>query len=52
MNANKTKFMCFKQEAAVSILSGEVQKFVDQFTYFSNNISSTESGVNICPVKA
>ena len=42
LNANKTEFMCFKQEGAISTL-----KFVDQFTYLGSNISSTESNVNI-----
>ena len=42
LNANKTEFMCFKQEGAISTL-----KFVDQFTYLDSNISSTESNVNI-----
>ena len=40
--ANKTKFMCFKQEGPMSIL-----KLVDQFTCFSSNISYTENDVII-----
>ena len=30
-NVNKTEFMCFKQEGAISILSGKPLKLVDQF---------------------
>ena len=44
MNANK---MCFKQEGTISTLNGKSLKLVDQFTYPSRNISSTESDVNI-----
>ena len=47
VNANKTKFMSFKQEGAISTLSGKSLKLVDQFKYLSNNISSTESNVNV-----
>ena len=49
---NKTKFMCFKQDEAIFPLSGKPLKFVDQPTYLSRNISSAESGVNICTGKA
>ena len=52
MNANKTELMGFKQERAISTLSGKPPKFIDQFTYLSNNISSTESDVNLHLVKA
>ena len=38
----------FKQERVMSILSGLPLKLVDQFTYLSSNISSTESKVNMC----
>ena len=51
VNANKTDYMSFKQKGAISILSGEHLKIVDQFMYLSSNISSTESGVIICFVK-
>ena len=44
--------MYFKQEGAVSTLSGRLLKFVDQFPYIGKNISSTESGVNIRLAKA
>ena len=43
--------MCFKQ-GAISILNGKPLKLVDQFTYISSNISSTESDVNIHIEKA
>ena len=45
VNANKTEFMCFKQEGAVSTLSGRPIKLIDKITYLSSNISSTESDV-------
>ena len=34
--------MCFKQEGAITTLSGKTLKLVDKFIYLSNNISSTE----------
>ena len=46
------EFMRFKQEGAISILSGKPLKLVDQFTYLNSNISSTETDVNICQTKA
>ena len=39
--------MYFKQEQAISILSGKPLKLVDKFTFIGSNISSTESDVNI-----
>ena len=42
------QFLCFKQEGAISTLSGKPLKLVDQFTYLGNNVSSTESNVHIC----
>ena len=48
VNAYKTEFMHFKQDAAISTLS---LKLIDQFTYLSSCISSTESNVNICSGK-
>ena len=47
VNADKTEFMCFKQERAISTLSGQTLKLVDKFPYFIRNISSTESDRNI-----
>ena len=37
VNANKTEF---KQKEAIFMLSGKPLKLMDQFTYFSSNISS------------
>ena len=47
-NSDKTRFMCFNKDGAISSLNGKPLKFVDQFIYLSSNISSTESNVNIC----
>ena len=52
MNANKTEYMCFKGEGAISTLNSRPRKLVDKFIYISSNISSTESDVNICLAKA
>ena len=41
--ANRTEFMCFKQEVDTSILTGKLLKLVDQFISFDRNISSTKS---------
>ena len=51
-NENKTVFMCFNQEGAISTLSGKPLKSVNQFTYLSSNISSTKSNISIHIVKA
>ena len=48
VNANK---MSFKQEGAISTLSGKPPKLADQFTYLGSNISSTERDVYIHQVK-
>ena len=42
VNANKTKFMYFRQKEAISIQSSKPLKLVDKFTYLSSNISSIE----------
>ena len=47
VNANKTEYMCFKWEGAISILNGWPLKSVDKFTYLGSNISSIENDVNI-----
>ena len=52
VNANKIEFMCFKEERAIFTLRGKPLNLVDQFTYLSSNISSTESDVNILLTKA
>ena len=46
MNSDKTEFMCFNQDGAIS-LNDKSLKLVDEFIYLSSNISSTESDVNI-----
>ena len=38
VNANKTEFMCFRQEGAIYTLSCKPLKLVDQFTYHGSNI--------------
>ena len=43
--------MWFKWEEAIFTLSSRPLKLVDEFTYLGSNISSTESGINICLVK-
>ena len=48
MKSDKTEFMCFKQDAAISTLNGKPLKFVDQFIYLGSNISSTERDANLC----
>ena len=52
VNANKTEYICFKQEVAIFTLRGKPLKLVNQFTYLGSNISSTESDANIRPKKA
>ena len=47
VDANRTKFICFKQEGAISSLRGKPLKLVEQFPYLGDNISSTESNVNM-----
>ena len=47
INSNKTEFVCFKQDCAISSFHGKLLKSVDQFTYLNSNISSTESNLNI-----
>ena len=52
VNANKTKFACFKQKGAITTQSGKTLKSVDQFTYIGSSISTTVSDVIIHLVKA
>ena len=47
MNSDKTELMYFKQDYATLILNDKPLKFVDHFTYFGSNISSTKRNVNI-----
>ena len=52
VNSNEIELMYFKQEGAICTLSVKPLKIVDQFTYQGSNISSTESDINICLMKA
>ena len=47
-SSDKTEFMCFNQDAAIFSLNSKPLKFVDQFIYLWNSISSTESNGNKC----
>ena len=47
VNSDKTEFMCFIQNSAISLLNSKLLKLVDQFIYIGGNISSTKSDVNI-----
>ena len=47
MHENKTKYMRFKGEGAISTQRGEHLRLVDKFTYFSSSVSSIEDDVNI-----
>ena len=47
MILDKTGFMCFKQDSAISRLNGKPMKLVNHFTYLVSNISSTEGNINI-----
>ena len=51
MNANKAKFMGFKQ-GAISTQTERPKKLVKQFTYIDRIISSSESDYNIRLAKA
>ena len=48
VEANKTEYMGFEQEGAISTANGKPLKLVDKFTYLGSSISSNESDVNIC----
>ena len=52
VNANKTDFIYFKLEGAITTLSCKPLKLVDQFTYIGSYISSAESNVNVRLAKA
>ena len=41
MNANKTEYMSFKQEGAISTLNGGPLKLVNKFICLSSSVSST-----------
>ena len=46
VNSDKTEFICFVQDRAISTLDNKPMKLVDHFTYLGSSISSTESDVN------
>ena len=52
VNANKTEYMCFKREWAISILNGGSLKLVDKFRYLGSVVSSSESDDNMRLAKA
>ena len=41
VNADKTEYVCFNQEGAISILNGSSLTLVDKFMYLRSNVSST-----------
>ena len=47
VNANKTKYMCFKREGTIPTLNAGLLKLIDKFTYLSSGISSTKSDINM-----
>ena len=47
INSDKTVFMCFKQDGAISTLNGRPLKLVNQFTYLGSHILSTKDDVII-----
>ena len=47
MNANKTEFMRFKREGAISTLCCKPLKLINKFTYIGSNNSSTENNISI-----
>ena len=47
MNSNKTEFLYFQQNGAISTLSGKPLKLVSQFIHLGSNISSTKFDISI-----
>ena len=47
VNSNKSDYIWNKQKGIISTINSKPQNLVDQFTYPSSNISSTESDVNM-----
>ena len=43
VNSDKTEFLCFKQNGAISSLNDMSLKSVDHFIYLRSNIASTKS---------
>ena len=52
VKANKTVYICFKREGAISTLNGGPLKLIDKFTYLNSCVSSTESDVKMRWAKA
>ena len=52
VNANKTEYVCFNREEAISTLNGGPPILVDDFTYLGQGVSSIDSDVNIRLTKA
>ena len=52
VNANKTEYVCFKQEGAISTLYRGSLKSVDKLTYLGSSVSSIEIDVNMCLARA
>ena len=51
VNTYKKDFMSIKQEGAIWTLGGIPLKLVDQFTFLSSNITSTETNVSVYIVR-
>ena len=47
VKVNKSKDICFKQEAAISTPTDKPRKLEDKFIYLDSNITSTDRDVNI-----
>ena len=52
VNAEKIKYMCFKQKGNISTLNGGSLKSVDKFMFLRSSISSTENDINMQLAKA
>ena len=52
VNANKTEYISFKREGAISTWSCKPLKLLDKFIYFRRNVSCIESDVIIYLTKA
>ena len=52
VNVDKTEYMCFNREGAISSLNEGTLKLVDKFPYLGSSVSSTESDINMCQAKA
>ena len=48
MTSDKTEFICFNQNGAISSFNDQPLKLVNHFTHLNSNITSTENNINIC----